>query len=74
MLPENKVLQFDRDQILNRYWELAKLDSDKTKGSITGQLKALDSLCQELAQTQAAKPRKTLHAPEIYRSAWRKES
>jgi hypothetical protein len=70
MTLENKVLQFDRDQILNRYWELANLNTIMTKGNITGQLKALDSLCEELA-AQAGKSKKTLPAPEIYRSAWR---
>ena len=45
----NKGLKFDRNQILNRYWDLADLDPEKTKGNILGQLKALDSLCEELA-------------------------
>ncbi len=33
---------FDYDQILERYWELASLDLNSTKQSITGQLKALE--------------------------------
>ena len=73
MLLENKVLRFDRDKILNRYWELANLDSEQTKGNITGQLKALDSLCEELAQAQSGKPRtapRPTPAPDIYRSGW----
>ena len=75
MPPENKIPQFDRDQILNRYWALANLDSDLTKGNITGQLKALDSLCEQLAQTQAGKPRQTPRAVDIYQPDWlRKES
>jgi hypothetical protein len=75
MPAENKILQFDRNQILNRYWALANLDSELTKGNITGQLKALDSLCEELAQTQAGKPRQTPHTLDIYQSEWlRKES
>ena len=37
------------DQVLSKYWELANLRPEETKGSITGQLKALDSLCEELA-------------------------
>ena len=50
MLQLNKSLKFDRNQILNRYWDLADLDPEKTKGNILGQLKALDSLCEQLAQ------------------------
>jgi hypothetical protein len=71
MTAENKNLRFDRDQILNRYWDLANLDADTTKGNITGQLKALDSLCEQMAATQTTKPNKTLPAVEIYRSGWR---
>jgi hypothetical protein len=70
MPAENKILQFDRDQILNRYWALANLDSELTKGNITGQLKALDSLCGELAQTQAGKPRQTPQTLDIYQPDW----
>jgi hypothetical protein len=68
---ENKHLKCDRDQILNRYWELASLDPEITKGNITGQLKALDSLCQELPPAEKPKsPAKPLQAKEVYRSAW----
>ncbi len=49
MPPLHKSLKFDRNQILNKYWDLADLDPEKTKGNILGQLKALDSLCEELA-------------------------
>ncbi len=31
MPPENKIPQFDRDQILNRYWALANLDSNQPR-------------------------------------------
>ena len=63
-------LKIDRDQILAKYWELANLTPAETKGSISGQLHALDSLCEELRLTpnkDSAKPRST---HEIYRSAW----
>ena len=72
MTAENKSLRFDRNQILNRYWELANLDAEETKGNITGQLKALDSLCEQLPI--AEKPGKPLNAPEVYRSAWMVDS
>jgi hypothetical protein len=70
MPAENKSLEFDRNQILNRYWELANLDSELTKGNITGQLKALDSLCEELALASTEKPNQRLHPREIYRALW----
>ena len=65
---EKKSLRFDRTQILNRYWELANLNAEETKGNITGQLKALDSLCEQLAAPE--KPAKPANVQEIYRSAW----
>ena len=70
------VLEFDRDQVLNRYWELAKLDSEVTKGNITGQLKALDSLCEELAleKPRGVAARNARASQEIYRSEWMDES
>lgn len=67
----NKELEFDRNQILNRYWELANLDIDQTKGNITGQIKALDSLCEQLAQPGKSKPTPNKTIPyEIYRASW----
>jgi hypothetical protein len=69
---EKKSLRFDRNQILNRYWELANLNAEETKGNITGQLKALDSLCEQLATVE--KPAKPANVQEIYRSAWMVES
>ena len=75
MEKENKCPKFNRNQILNRYWELANLDSEQTKGNITGQLKALDSLCEQLAVAEKpnalAKPA-VVH--EIYRAGWMLES
>jgi hypothetical protein len=59
-------MKFDRDQILNRYWELANLSPEDTKGNVTGQLKALDSLLEALA----AKPAATAKAAPFYRAAW----
>jgi hypothetical protein len=59
-------MKFDRDQILNRYWELANLTTEDTKGNITGQLKALDSLLEALA----AKPASTTKVVPFYRAAW----
>ena len=58
------------DQVLNRYWELANLDVEATKGSITGQLKALDSLCELLALRTEKQAPVSLRPEGVYRSAW----
>jgi hypothetical protein len=70
MLTENKGPEFDRIQILNRYWELANLNPDKTKGTIQGQLKALDSLCELLSLAIVEKPRQHPPQVEVYRASW----
>jgi hypothetical protein len=69
--PLNKDLKFDRNQILNKYWNLADLDPEKTKGNILGQLKALDSLCEELAAGDKPRsPTNRTPEPDIYRAGW----
>ena len=55
-------------QVLEKYWELANLDPEVTKGTITGQLKALDSLCVELAE--GGEEKAVLKSAAVYRSAW----
>jgi hypothetical protein len=71
----HKGLKFDRNQILNKYWDLADLDPEKTKGNILGQLKALDSLCEELAQGDKPRsPEKQIDEPDIYRASWMPEA
>jgi hypothetical protein len=59
-------MKFDRDQILTRYWALANLTPEETKGNITGQLKALESLLEALAE----KPAAAAKVVPFYRSAW----
>jgi hypothetical protein len=73
MQADNKYLKIDRNQILNRYWELANLEPEKTKGNISGQLKALAALWELLRAAPAEKPKaaaKPLPEVEIYRSGW----
>jgi hypothetical protein len=36
--------KLDRDQVLDRLWELAKLSPEMTRGSITGQVKAISMI------------------------------
>ena len=57
MQADNKYLKIDRNQILNRYWELANLTPEQTKGNISGQLKALAGLWELLRSTPAEKPK-----------------
>ena len=73
MHADNKYLKIDRNQILTRYWHLANLEPEKTKGNISGQLEALDALCELLGPALAEKPKaaaKPLPEVEIYRSGW----
>jgi hypothetical protein len=83
MLEENKSLlevktasrlEFDPDQVLDRYWELARLGPDETKGNILGQLKALDALREEQTSALTRIPTTQLRPNGIYRAAWRAES
>ena len=74
MHADNKYLKIDRNQILNRYWELANLDPEKTKGNILGQLKALDALREEQTSALTRIPTTQLRPNGIYRAAWRAES
>jgi hypothetical protein len=37
-------LHLDREKVLNRLWEIANLSSEMTRGSITGQVKALSMI------------------------------
>ena len=68
-------LKFNRNDVLNKYWDLAHLDADKTKGNILGQLKALDALCEETAPAGKLKPApKPIPEPDIYRAAWLPEA
>jgi hypothetical protein len=64
-------VEIGREQILGKYWELANVAHQDTKGSLAGQLKALDSLCDELAPAQQNPAKRT--RTEIYRSAWMDE-
>ena len=60
-----------RNDILARLWELANLSPATTKGSVTGQLKALELLWECLAHMPVD------HAPlkpSVYRAAWMAES
>jgi len=69
-------LNFDREQVLARLWEIANLSPDVTRGSVTGQVKAISMIIamQNFIPDRRAvsSERKSAPAPpaEIYASAW----
>ena len=73
-------VQLGRDQILGRLWEIANLSPEMTRGSITGQVKALSMIMaieglvpDRRAVSGQSKPAPPPAAPQIYPSAWRRQ-
>ncbi len=67
----------DREQVLNRLWEIANLSPDMTRGSITGQVKAISIIVamQNFIPDRRAVSAEKKSAPapvnaQIYQSAW----
>jgi hypothetical protein len=76
-------LNLDREQVLARLWEIANLSPDMTRGSITGQVKAISMIVamQNLIPDRRAVDRLPVSSekisapaptPQIYASAWRR--
>ena len=70
----------DREQVLNRLWEIANLSPEMTRGSVTGQVKALSMIVamenfipDRRAVSSEKKSRPGTRLPQIYASAWRRE-
>jgi hypothetical protein len=68
-------LSLDREQVLARLWEIAKLSPEMTRNSITGQVKALSMIIamqnfipdrNAVSEKKSPVPAK----PEIYQAAW----
>jgi hypothetical protein len=66
-----------REQVLARLWEIAKLSPEMTRGSITGQVKALSMIVaieslipDRRAGSSEKKPAAPLPHAEIYPAAW----
>jgi hypothetical protein len=65
----------DREQVLDRLWEIANLSPEMTRGSITGQVKALsmivaiEGLIPDGRATSSEKKSATAPAPQIHASA-----
>ncbi len=74
-------LNLDRDQVLNRLWEIANLSPELTRGSITGQVKALSMIVaieglipdRRAVVSEKKSAPATNTQPQIYASAWRRE-
>ncbi len=73
-------LNLGREQVLARLWEIANLSPEMTRGSITGQVKALSMIVaiQGLIPDRLARSSEKISAPpptrpEIYAAAWRRE-
>jgi hypothetical protein len=70
-------LNLDREQVLDRLWEIANLSPEMTRGSITGQVKALSMIVamQNFIPDRraASSEKKATPAPahaQIYEAAW----
>ena len=72
-------LSLDREQVLARLWEIANLSPEMTRGSITGQVKALSMIVamenlipDRLAVSSQKKSALAPTQPQIYAAAWRR--
>ena len=72
-------LNLDREQVLARLWEIANLSPDMTRGSITGQVKALSMIVamenfipDRLAVSAEKKSAPAPVNAQIYAAAWRR--
>jgi hypothetical protein len=72
-------LNLGREQVLARLWEIANLSADMTRGSITGQVKALsmiiamENFIPDRRAVSLEKKSPPAPAPQIYASAWLRE-
>ena len=69
-----------REQVLDRLWELANLGAEVTRGSITGQIKAISIIVaiegmvpDRRAGSAQTNPAHQPPKPEMYVSAWRRK-
>jgi len=70
-------LNLDREKVLDRLWEIANLSPDMTRGSITGQVKALSMIIamqnfipDRRAVSSEKKSPPAPAQPQIYEAAW----
>jgi hypothetical protein len=74
-------LNLDREQVLARLWEIAKLSPEMTRDSVTGQVKALSMIVamqnfipdrRAVSSEKKSAPAST--HPQIYPAAWRQQA
>jgi hypothetical protein len=69
-------LNLDREQVLARLWEIANLSPEMTRGSVTGQVKALsmivamENFIPDRRAVPSEKQSPSAPTPQIYASAW----
>ena len=69
-------LNLDREQVLARLWEIANLSPEMTRGSVTGQVKALsmivamENFIPDRRAVPSEKQSPPAPTPQIYASAW----
>ena len=72
-------LNLDREQVLDRLWEIANLSPEMTRGSVTGQVKALsmimamENFIPDRRAVSSEKKSPPAPAPQIYAAAWLRE-
>ena len=73
-------LNLDREKVLDRLWEIANLSPEMTRGSITGQVKALSMIVamqnfipDRRAVSAEKKPSPAPNQAQIYTAAWLRE-
>jgi hypothetical protein len=70
-------LNLDRERVLDRLWEIAHLSPEMTRGSITGQVKALSMIVAmqnfipDRRATSSEKKSAPAPSPQIHASVWR---
>ncbi len=74
---EQRRQNLRREQVLDRLWEIAKLAPEITRGSITGQVKAISMIVaieglipDRRANSSKKETAPPLHEPDIYPAAW----
>jgi hypothetical protein len=76
----HRRLSLDREQVLDRLWELANMSPEMTRGSITGQVKAISIIVAMEnfipGRHAVSSEKKSAPAPtaKIYASAWRRKA
>ncbi len=76
-IDQQHQLNQTRDRLLDRLWEIAGLDAEKTRGNMSSQVKALSMIATIEGlipdRRAASAPNKPAHPPvtaDIYRAAW----